>query len=598
MRIPPEIIEEIRTSADIVEIVSEYVTLKKRGQNYFGLCPFHTEKTPSFSVHPGKQIFHCFGCGEGGNVITFLMKIEKLSFVEAVQLLARRLHIEIPERREFSEAEKRKLRLYDVNAFARSFFEKNFWGEAGREARQYMMNRGFSEETLRRFGIGFAPEGWDNLIRAAVRQGISVEELKAVGLAVPNEKGGYYDRFRGRVMFPIYNLSGMVVAFGGRILNEQPGVPKYINSPETPVYQKGRLLYGLWQNRESVRKQEFAILVEGYADLLSLVQAGIHNVVATLGTALTATQARLLLRYAPAVTVLYDGDLAGANAALRGVDILLQEGMQVKVVQLPEDSDPDDFVRQHGAEGLYRLLNRALDLVDFKIEAFRRTEGLDTTQKRARLVHMLAETVASIQDEVAKNLYIQDIARKVNVAETAVFKAVARLRTRRQPEAEQETSPKPAGSRIRAEEDLLKIMIRFPPLVPLIYRHLSLDEISHETYREIFSHIYTQLVDTGTVQPQHVLDVVQDPDIQRVLARVLVEEEERPPDRAVRQWASDCLRQIKLARLHQEIEAVREKIRQCSPASEQLTALNQRYVELKRREQELRRKDFIPQGEE
>ena len=598
MRIPPEIIEQVRSSADIVEVVSEYVTLKRRGQNYFGLCPFHSEKTPSFSVHPGKQIFHCFGCGEGGNVITFIMKIEKVSFVEAVQLLARKLNIRIPESREASETEKQKLVLYEVASFASKYFQTNFWSEAGRSARDYMFGRGFSEETLRRFEIGYAPDSWDGLIKAALSKGIKMEHLKAVGLVVPNNRGGFYDRFRDRVIFPIHNLSGLVVGFGGRILQDRPDAPKYINSPETPIYQKSRILYGLWQNKESIRKKEAAILVEGYADVMGLVQAGFRNVVASSGTALTQEQARLLLRYAPLVYVLYDGDLAGANAALRGVDILLQQGLQVKVVMLPEGTDPDSFVRERGAEALYNLLEHAKDLVDFKIEAFLATHSLSSAQERAQLVYLLAETVGLVEDEVTRNLYIQEVAQKLRVPETVVFRAVARTRrrSRHQEKSEPEAPRETLSANLRAERDLLEILLRFPQMIPAVYQNLATEELQLEAHRVILAQIYEQYVNTGSVNPQHVLDYVEQEELQRfIVSAMMREEDDELPENALRQWANDCLRNIKIGNLRRQIEEVRNRM--ISANAEEMKKLSESYQSLKRRELELRRKEFIPRQE-
>ncbi len=593
MRIPPDTIEDIRSSADILEIVSGYVTMKKRGQNHFGLCPFHTEKTPSFSVNIQKQIFHCFGCGEGGNVISFIMKVESLSFVEALQFLAQKLNITIPEVRVDDAKHKEKLALYDVTKFAAKFYQDQLSGDTGKEALGYLNERGFGEEVLRLFEIGYAPEGWDNLIKAALGFGFTNEQLKAVGLIAPNDRGGYYDRFRERIMFPIHNISGSVVGFGGRTLKSEPDTPKYINSPETAIYRKSRILFGLFENLDAIRKNEGAILVEGYADVLGLVQAGIQNVVASAGTALTTEQARLLLRYTPNASILYDGDLAGANAALRGVDVLLHEGLQVRVAQLPEGMDPDSFVQAEGAEAVKMHLNESRELIDFKIHAFTASKPIDTPQRRAELVYLLAESVAEIQDEVTRNLYIQEIARQLNVDETVVFRAVAKKRRGvKKPTSVEPVREKAPNAQAHAERDLLAILLRFANMIPAVYENMDVDELADKNHRVILSQIFEQYVNTGRVNPQHVLDYVEDPEMQKFIVNSMMEEGEIRPD-ALRRWLSDCLRLIKIGTIQKDIQAAREAIRQHAQDAAKLKQWNKKYQNLKKQEMEIRRKEFI-----
>ncbi len=326
MRIPEETIEAIRAAIDIVEVVGEYVPLRRRGANWFGLCPFHEEKTPSFSVNPHLGIFKCFGCGRGGDVFAFIQQIEHVSFVEAVRMLAERAGIPLPDGEE--EADDPRPALYHALRFAaRFYFEQLTQSEAGQVARAYLKQRGIHPEAVRRFGLGYAPNAWDALLKAATEAGIRSEVLEQAGLVLPRkERGGYYDRFRHRLMFPIFSHTGRVVGFGGRLLEPDPEQPKYINTPETPVYHKGRILYGLYQARQALRTQEEAILVEGYTDVIALHQAGIEHVVATSGTALTPDQARLLARYVRRVVLLFDADAAGQQAALRSIELFLERG--------------------------------------------------------------------------------------------------------------------------------------------------------------------------------------------------------------------------------------------------------------------------------
>ena len=601
MRIPPSILEEIRTSADIAEVVSGYVNLKKKGQNYFGLCPFHTEKTPSFSVNTQKQIFHCFGCGEGGNSISFIMKVEKLSFVESAKYLADKFRIEIPESRESEASDKKKLALFDVNKFAADFFSKYLWQESGKKALDYLKQRKFTEETIREFGVGFSPPEWDSLIKAAIKFGFTNDQLKAVGLIIPNKKGGYYDRFRERIIFPIYNLSGLIVGFGGRILVDRPDSPKYINSPETSIYQKSKILYGLFQNREFIRKQETSLLVEGYADVIGLAQAGVKNAVASSGTSLTTGQARLLLRYAPNSVLLFDGDLAGANASLRGVDILFQEGLHVQVAVLPERSDPDSFVKEHGKDALLKLVKKARELIDFKIYAFSAEKPLETPQQKAELVNILAESVADVQDEVVKNLYIQEISRRLNLSETVVFRAVSKKKRfiKQKEELQPVTRKQERNLRFQAEREILEISLRFPQMIPIIYQNLELTEYKFDLHQHIISHIYEQFVNTGKINTQYVIDYVEDGELQKFIVGAIVKGEEENSD-LLQKWTSDCIRNIKNDNLRQEIRQIMEqiKISESQKDSERVLQLSKKWTDLNQKVKELNIKKYFPDDEE
>jgi DNA primase len=341
MRIPEDKIEEVRTASDIVDVISAYVRLKRRGKSYVGLCPFHKEKTPSFHVTPDKQMFYCFGCQEGGNVFSFLMKTEKVSFIEAVKTLANRAGIELPVYDAPQAGSTQNEQLFRANMIAARFYHRSLTETTeGEFAMQYLRNRGFTGETIKKFELGYAPRGWQSLINHAAEKGVETDYLEKAGLVSKRDDDSFYDRFRGRVLFPIFSTSGRIVAFAGRQLYEDDALAKYINTPETPIYQKGKLLYGLSMNRDDIRKQTYAILVEGYTDLISMYQSGIQNVVASSGTALTEDQIRLLARYAPTVVIVYDADSAGSTAALRGVELILERGLDVKIAQLPEGKIP------------------------------------------------------------------------------------------------------------------------------------------------------------------------------------------------------------------------------------------------------------------
>ena len=390
----------VKDAAQIVDIIGEHVALKRTGANLKGRCPFHAEKTPSFIVNPDRQSFHCFGCGEGGDVFTFLMKYHQLTFPEALQELARRYHIELPasgfQARDRAQAEKRQT-LFALNLrTAESYHKCLLHDPAAAPARAYLVQRGIPPETIERYKLGYAPDSWDFLIKQCRRANIALEDMAEAGLVVKRERGGYYDRFRDRVLFPIYDLTGRIVGFGGRILGA--GEPKYLNSPETPIFNKSRTLFGLYQHRESIRRLKRAVIVEGNFDLLSLAVHGIDNGVAPLGTALTPAQVRTVKGYVDEVILLFDGDEAGLKAAMRTVPIFLAEQVQARVVTLPAGHDPDTFIREYGRAALETKLADAVPLPEFVFEQLVKKYGL-TMEGKGRILRELQPLVESVADD-------------------------------------------------------------------------------------------------------------------------------------------------------------------------------------------------------
>ncbi|HAS16323.1 MAG TPA: DNA primase, partial [Nitrospiraceae bacterium] len=364
--IPEELITKIKGTQDIVEVISRHVSLKKSGQNYSGLCPFHSEKTPSFVVSPAKQLFHCFGCGTGGNVITFLMKYENVTFPEVLKNLARDAGIAIPSKS--VKSERKEESLYEVNRLIAEYYNKILltYKEAG-AAREYLLGRGLSTEVIERFNVGYSINSWNNVYEYLRNKGFKDEVLVKTGLVIPKNSGaGFYDRFRGRIMFPIYDTQGRVVGFGGRVLDDS--TPKYLNSPETPLFNKGALLYGLNIAKDGVRESGYAIIVEGYMDVIAVCQSGIPNVAGTLGTALTVNHLRVLNRFCKEVILTFDPDIAGRNAALRTVDIFIESGIRGKVLILPEGEDPDIFIRKRGKGQFLELIERSKGIFDFSLD--------------------------------------------------------------------------------------------------------------------------------------------------------------------------------------------------------------------------------------
>lgn len=419
-----DIIKEIQMRADLVEIVSEYVSLKKRGDEYVGLCPFHSEKTPSFSVNPSKQLFYCFGCGTGGNVYTFLMKKENLSFPESVRYLADRYGINLlPEIDEkVSKAFKAKRRLLYVNRRIANFYTYNLFNTAkGKRALKYLKKRGINYDTIKTFSIGYALPAWDSLISFAKKQGFKLDMLDTLGLIIlRKDKKGYFDRFRDRIIFPIFDNTGNIVGFGGRVIDK--GRPKYLNSPESPVFSKSNNLYGL--NLIKRDPDVNIVVVEGYMDCISLHQRGLTQCVASLGTALTKKQANLLKRFTNEVILAYDADSAGKAATLRGMDILSEEGLNVRVLNLPTDKDPDDFIREEGIDAFRNLLDKSLEFTDFKLKIASEGINLNSAAGKLQFLQKAVEILVDIDDMIKQDLFIKKISRKLDVSEFAIKREV------------------------------------------------------------------------------------------------------------------------------------------------------------------------------
>ena len=427
MRYPREIIDEVRMQNDIVEVISQYVPLKQKGSSYFGLCPFHNEKTASFSVNSEKQFYYCFGCGAAGNVFSFLMEMENLDFPEAMKKLAERAHINLPEPEKSAQviaAEQTKQRLFDIHTAAGRYFYDCLQEKQGEQARAYLAKRQMDPRMARKFGIGYSPDSYDALFKHLKEKGFTLSDILKSGLVLENKDGkGYHDRFRGRLMFPIFDVQGRVVGFGGRILAK--GEPKYLNSPETILFSKSRNLYGL--NFAKAAKKRELILVEGYMDMLSIYQAGFKNVVASLGTAFNNDHARTLKRFADDVILLYDSDEAGTNAALRAIPVLVKNGFRVKVTQVPDGKDPDEFIKSKGAAEFSKLLINAVHYISFEIACIQRKYNLKNPEHRVRFATEAAETLAKLDSEIERNVYLGEVSRVTGVEEEAIRSEIQKL---------------------------------------------------------------------------------------------------------------------------------------------------------------------------
>ncbi|MCG8541930.1 MAG: DNA primase [Clostridia bacterium] len=416
-----QLIEEVSQRNDIIDIVSQYINLKKTGKNYKGLCPFHNEKTPSFVVSEDKQLFHCFGCGEAGNVINFVMKIENLDFFDSLELLAEKSGIDLSEyRNDGSNKEKvdRKSKLYKINREAALFFYQNLT-KTKNVGIKYLLNRGLSVDVIKKFGLGYAINDWEKLNKYLLTMGYDQKLIYESGLVIKRkENEGYYDRFRNRVMFPIISTTKKIIGFGGRVLGD--GVPKYLNSPESPIFNKGNILYGLNLARNEIGKEKKLIVVEGYTDVISLYQFGIKNAVATLGTSLTKNHAGLFKRYCEEVIIAYDSDLAGQAATIRGMDILDEVGCRVKVIKLNVKMDPDEYIRSFGTDAFRENVENAVPLIDYKIELIKNENDLNTNEGRISFINKSIKVIRSLKSPVEIDIYVERLSKEANIAPNVI----------------------------------------------------------------------------------------------------------------------------------------------------------------------------------
>lgn len=492
--IPDDQVEEVRARADIVDVIGEFVPLKRAGREYKASCPFHEERTPSFYVVPDKGFYKCFGCGKSGDVFSFVMERQGLDFVEAVRYVAARAGVELREIGRARDEEDPHRALHEANAFARDWFRSQLLDRTeGARARAYLAARGVGSETAERFGLGWAPDAWHALRDAAAAHGLDRDVLLSVGLLGTSERSDEpYDRFRGRVIFPIESLAGKVIAFGGRVIDKDlKDAPKYLNSPESPVFQKGHHLYGLSWARHAIRREEKALLVEGYMDVVSLASHGFENVVAPLGTALTREQAKLLARYTTRVLVLFDSDPAGLRATFRAGDVLLQEGLHPAVVTLPAHEDPDTLVRGRGRAALRNHLDDALDVLDRKLQILEAKGYFSSIERTRSALDRLLPTIRAATDPALRDIYVTRVAERTGVRRETLEAEVRRVgpRAGREPSPSGRSAPvvrRPPVPRLGAERQLLVMMVRGAEWVERAGELVSAEDFDDPHYRAIF----------------------------------------------------------------------------------------------------------------
>lgn len=578
--IPGPFIDTLRERIDILEVIRDYVTLRQRGQNYVGLCPFHSEKTPSFNVNPQKQIFHCFGCGQGGNVFTFVMKQEGISFPEAVRLLARRAGLTLQEGSRASAQAPVKERYWQLYEFAAHFYhERLLKAKDAEEARHYLFEtRGIHVPIAERFLLGYAGGEWDRLARAALKEGFSQETLISSGLCRQSGKTeSLYDLFRHRLIFPIFGLQGRVIAFGGRALKDEE--VKYLNSPESPIFQKGQTLYGLNFARNCLSKEGKAMVVEGYFDLLRLFQEGMENSVASLGTAFTPAQADLLKRYVKEVVLIYDSDQAGLEAAQRGVEVMMGRGLKVKVMVLPEEKDPDEFLRNKGPQAFQGLMSQAKHFIHFFVEKASQERKESGGYQEAEVAQRLFSLIAELPSEIMQRGHLKMLSEAMKISEEVVVREFLKHRSSQ----EGPSKRKKASLEVKAhpevhEKDIIRYLLEEPRLIAHLRDDHGIGEehFTSEPCRVIVRLLYS--LDPKGISPSQLFDLLEDEEAAGILSEVLSTPKPGDRQKGVDEWAVFLKRRER----KKQFEEVKNKIFSGQEEERDLLLLKEHLESLKR----------------
>ncbi|WP_369017251.1 DNA primase [Thermatribacter velox] len=532
MFFPQEFLEEIREKVDIVDLVSQYVDLKPAGKNYRALCPFHEEKTPSFIVSPEKGIFHCFGCGVGGNIFSFIMKIEGVSFPEAVTIIAEKYGVSLPERKSdflSGEALERK-RLLELHRVLQRFYQAqlaNPQSQEAQKAKRYLLEeRGLKLETIERFGIGFSPPEGRETLNYLMKQGFSGKEFLSSGAGVLSKGGQLLDRFRGRITFALHDDQGRIIGFAGRSLSGE--TPKYVNAPDSPVFSKSKTLYGLFAAKGSIRKAGKAVVVEGYMDFLALYEAGVGNCVASMGTAFTSQQASLLRRYTQQVTLCFDSDSAGEAATLRGVELLRAQGLEVKIVRIPPPFDPDSLLRQRGKEALFKILSQEMSYFDFYLELLLKQHGYKTVESKVKIIQTLVPYLRVV-DVIERELRIKQLARTLGVEESLVYRAVGKATDTQGKTAERNpvlTTDLREPGNIKAEKMIIKKLLEDLSSREKLLKEFEEDDFSYSNNRRLWRAINTLILKKKDFSFADLAAVfINDSDMQRLISEIATRED-------------------------------------------------------------------------
>lgn len=577
--ISEDIISQIQDRCDIVEVISGYLPLKRAGRSFKTLCPFHHEKTPSFIVNPDKQIYHCFGCGAGGNVFNFLMRYERMEFPEAVEHLAKKVGVVIPQKEIKDKATLSFYQqLYKLNEEAADFYHRFFLDDkSAQAARDYLERRKIDNDTIKKFKLGFAPDKWDSLINYLRQKNFSLNLLDQAGLIVTKEKStGYYDRFRNRIIFPVCDVKSRCIAFGARVLDDS--LPKYINSPETPIYIKGNNLYGLSISKESIREADFAIIVEGYMDFITVFQSGIENIIASAGTALTVEQIRILKRFTHNVVLLFDADQAGVLATLRSLDIFLEEGMNVKVTSLPS-GDPDSFIREFGAAEFKEKIKGASSLFDYKLQLLFSKYNPKEIEGKAKICNEMLTTINKFKDAVLKFGYLKKMADSLEVGEEALRIELSKIK---EPKASSVVGAEPkAVTNIRAvEKTLVKLMLEEEKFAQHLKEKLEVSDFQDPAVRQIVDLMFNFVSQGKEINVSKLISCSEDEVIPRTIAQLCAEEITYYEDKD--KIFHECVNRLKQDKKKDKCRQLQSEIKlaECYGEKERLHRLMQEYNQL------------------
>jgi DNA primase len=588
-RISEEKIDEVRSAINIVHYIGQFINLKKAGQNYKGLCPFHTEKTPSFVVSPEKQIFHCFGCGKGGNLFTFMMDYEKLNFLESVYKAADFAGIKLP----LPESDEPKTdyfqKLYATNEIATRFFEDNLFKPQNKAKLKYFLDRQISEKTIRSFRLGYAPDARDRLVSVLTEAKADLTIAQSLGLIQTSEhRPGYIDKFRHRVMFTFQVVSGKIIGFGGRKLREEQQ-PKYLNSPESPVYKKGEILYGLHQAIRHIREKDFVLLVEGYFDLLRLVENQIKNVVASSGTALSVEQARLIRRYTHNILIAYDGDDAGINAAIRNAYIIEQADCNASVIVLPAGEDPDSYVLKNGSQAFQKLAENPVIPLNFEIDTFLKAQPNPTLAQKEQFTAQLMEKLSEIKNPLKTGLYIHQISEKMKISESLLIEQLNRQKQRRkryqtssrfESEPIEENKPKTIRSGMyNAELGILGLLLsNQPDIKNYINEHINYDLFENKEIVKLYDHVMLELEEKGRVSIDQLITTFQENEIMKSILSELALAGELQSMK----YARDCIFQLKKWNLEKKARELSQLIKEEAGSEDSVFHYSQQLMEIRR----------------
>lgn len=583
--IPDEKIAELRERINIVDIISDYVSLKKVGKNYKGLCPFHSEKTPSFTVNEEKQIFHCFGCNSGGNVFNFVMKMDHLSFPEVVRELAKRYGVDLPKIKMFDADQGETLKrekLFNLNKLALSYYHNLLVNEEeGREARGYLKNRGIGDEVIIDHRLGYARNSWDGLLNFLSKRKVLLSLAEEVGLIIQKKGRGFYDRFRGRIIFPIINPHGKVIGFGGRVLDDT--LPKYLNSPESPIYNKSNSLYGLNVAKDFIRSEDKVVIVEGYFDLLSLNQYGIKNVVATLGTALTQSHIKALKRYTKNMITIFDADEAGEKAVIRSFDVFLKDHISPKIAALPSGFDPDSLVKKVGGEGFREIIAGSIPLIEFVISETIKKHDTSSAEGKKNIIEEIVPVLAKIENRVERGLYIQEVSNRLGVKEETIL---LQFRRTGREKIDLRREDIHFMDEDLAERILLQLMLLKDEVMHKIQGGAIIEEFTNKRYREIgllFLDVFNR---EGWVDSIKVINLLEDEDSRSLVSQLLLEEESIVDSQKT---LENCIYKVRMNRMKEEKKMLDLKIKE---AQERKDETHLREFMISRQELMKKEKDY------